>query len=141
MALVAKGNKLTTRAVPSTRFFVPKTIYNERRTIFLKNTTFVAKFNVRLLLGLDFDEKSIYELRLTNETVNMTIWDFSLPFFRIKGRSLCFDQFRFFCKGAPSQYKNIIEPPKSRAGYIVQWFNYVEDAFIFTNLLLSEYLF
>ena len=36
----------------------------------------------------------------------------------------------FFCEGAPSQYKKIIETPKNRAGYIVQWFNYVEDAFI-----------
>ena len=42
----------------------------------------------------------------------MTIWDFSLPFLRIKGRGLYFDQFRFFCKGAPSQYKKIIEYPK-----------------------------
>ena len=60
----------------------------------------------------------------------MTIQDLSLPFFRIKGRGLYFDQFRFFCEGAPSRYKKIIEPPKNRAGYIVQWFNYVEDAFI-----------
>ena len=30
----------------------------------------------------------------------------------------------FFCKGAPSQYKNLIKPLWSRAGYIVQWFNY-----------------
>ena len=85
---------------------------------------------MQLVLGLDFNEKSIYEFRLKNETVNMTIWDFSLPFFRIKGRGLYFDQFRFFCEGTPSQYKKIIEPPKNRAGYIVQWFNYIEDAFI-----------
>ena len=60
----------------------------------------------------------------------MTIWDFSLPFFRIKGRGLYFDQFKIFFEGAPSQYKKIIESLKSKAGYIVQWFNYVEDAFI-----------
>ena len=60
----------------------------------------------------------------------MTIWDVSLPFFRIKGRGLYFDQFRLFWEGAPSQYKKIIEPPKNKAGYIVQWFNFVEDAFI-----------
>ena len=54
----------------------------------------------------------------------MTIWNFSLMFFRIKGRGLNFDQFKFFCKGAPSQYKNLIKPLWSRAGYIVQWFNY-----------------
>ena len=43
---------------------------------------------------------------------------------------LYFDQFRFLCKGTPSQYKKIIESPKNKAGYILQWFNYVEDAFI-----------
>ena len=35
--------------------------------------TFVAKHNVRIILGFDFDEKSIYEFRLKNKTVNMTI--------------------------------------------------------------------
>ena len=60
----------------------------------------------------------------------MTIWDFLLPFFRIKKRGLYFDQVRFFCEGTPSQYKKIIEPPKNRAGYIMQWFTYAEDAFI-----------
>ena len=80
----------------------------------------VAKYDVRLVLGLDFNEKSIYEFRLKNETVNMTIWDFSLPFFRIKGRGLYFDQFNFFCESAPSQYKKIIEPANTRARYIVQ---------------------
>ena len=59
VALVAKGNKLTIRAVPGARFFVPETIYNERRTIFFKNTTFAAKYDVRLVLGLDFDKKSM----------------------------------------------------------------------------------
>ena len=60
----------------------------------------------------------------------MTIWDFSLPFFRIKERGSYFDQFNFFCEGAPSQHKKIIEPPNDRVRYIVQWFNYVENAFI-----------
>ena len=91
VALVAKGNKLTIRAIPGARFFVAETIYNQRRINFLKNVTFVAKYDVRLILGFDFDEKSIYEFRLKNETVNMTIWDFSLPFFRIKERVLYFD--------------------------------------------------
>ena len=91
MALVAKGNKLIIRAVPGNRFFVPETIYHEKRTNFLKNVTLVAKYDIMLVLGLDFDEKSIYEFRLKNETVNMTIWDFLLPFFRIKGRCLYFD--------------------------------------------------
>ena len=91
MILVAKGNKLMMRAVPGARFFVPETIYNQRRTNFFKNAPFVAKYYVRLILGFDFDEKSIYEFRLKNETVNMTIWDFLLPFFRIKGRGLYFD--------------------------------------------------
>ena len=118
------------RAVPGARFFVPEGIYNERRRNFLKNTTFVAKYDLRLILGLDFNEKSIYEFRLKNETVNITIWDFSLPFFRLKGRSLNFDQFRFFYEGTQSQYKILIEPPSNRVGYILQWFNYVEDAFI-----------
>ena len=44
-----------------------------------------------------------------------------MTIFRIKGRRLYFSQFQFFCEGAPSQYKKIIEPPKNRAGYIVQW--------------------
>ena len=60
----------------------------------------------------------------------MTIWDFSLPLFSIKGKGLNFDKFKFFCEGALSQYKNLIEPPRNRAGYIVQWFDYVGDAFI-----------
>ena len=102
-------------------------MHNERRQNFLKNSTFVAKHDVRLILGFHFDEKSIYEFKLKNGTANMTIWDFSLPFFRIKGRGLNFD---FFCKGAPLQYKNLIEPPRNRVGHIVQWFNYVEDAFV-----------
>ena len=47
------------RAVPGARFFVPETIYNQRRRNFLKNVTFVAKYNVRLILRFDFDEKSM----------------------------------------------------------------------------------
>ena len=104
MALVAKGNRLTIRAVPGTRFFVPEKIYDKIRQNLLKNTTFVANYDVSLILGFDFDEKLIYEFRLKNETVNMTIWDFSPPFFRIKGRGLNFDEFKFFAK-AP--YRNI----------------------------------
>ena len=107
-----------------------KKIYNERRQNFLQNATFVAKRNVRLILGLDFKEKSIYEFRLKNGTFNMTVWDFSLLLFRIKGRCLNFDHFKFFCEGAPSQYKNLIEPPNKRVRYIVQWLNYIEDTFI-----------
>ena len=84
MALVAEGNKLIVRTVLGARFFVPETIYNQRRINFLRNATFVAKYNVRLILDFDFDEKSIYEFRLENEAVNMATWDFSLPFFRIK---------------------------------------------------------
>ena len=61
VALVAKGNKLIMRAVPGARYFVPEGIYNERRRNVLKNATSVAKYDVRLILGLDFDEKSIYE--------------------------------------------------------------------------------
>ena len=119
MALAAKGNNLTTRAVSGARFFVLETIYNERRENFLKNAAFFSKYDARLILSFDFDEKSIYEFRLKNETVNMTIRDFSLPFFRIKGSGLYFDEFKFFCEGDPSQYKKIIEPPNSTVGYIV----------------------
>ena len=50
--------------VLSTRFFVPETIYNEGRIKFLKNVTVVAKYNERLIVGFDFDEKPIYEFRL-----------------------------------------------------------------------------
>ena len=63
----------------------------------------------------------------------MIIWDFSLPFFRMKRRGLYIDQFNSFCKGAPSQYKKKkkkIESPNNRMGYIVPWFNYVEDDII-----------
>ena len=49
------------RAAPGARYFEPEGIYNERRRNVLKNATFVAKSHVRLILGLDFDEKSIYE--------------------------------------------------------------------------------
>ena len=66
VALVAKANKLTIRAVPGTIFFVPEKIYNERRQFFLKNGTFVPKHNLRLILGLDFDKKLIYEFILKN---------------------------------------------------------------------------
>ena len=90
---------------------------------FLKKATFVAKYNVRLILGFDFDEKSIYEFRLKNETVSMTIWDFLLPFFRIKGKGLYYDQFQYLCEVATSQYKILIESPRNRVGCIVQWFN------------------
>ena len=62
MALVAKGNKLMMRAVPGARFFVPVTIYNKRRINFLKNATFVAKYNVRLILGFDFDKNQFVNL-------------------------------------------------------------------------------
>ena len=130
VALVAKGDRLTIRVVPSTRFFVPEKIYNERRQNFFKNVMFVTKHDVRLILGFDFDKKSIYEFRLKNETVNMTIWDFPLPFFGIKGGGLNFGHFKFLCEGAPSQYKNLIKPPNKKVGYIVQWLNYVENAFI-----------
>ena len=60
----------------------------------------------------------------------MTIYDFSLPFDRIKRRCLNFDHFRFFCEGAPTQYKNIIEPPRNRIGYDMQRLKYIEDVFI-----------
>ena len=66
MALVVKGNKLMMRAVPGARFFVPETMYNQRRINFFKNTTFVAKCDVRLILGFDFDEKEIYILTNLN---------------------------------------------------------------------------
>ena len=49
--------------------------------------------------------------------------------FRIKGRGLYFDKFKFFCEDAPSQYKKLIEPANKRVGYIAQWFNYAGDAF------------
>ena len=43
VALLVKGNRLTIRAVPGTRFFVLEAIYNERRQNFLKKPTFVTK--------------------------------------------------------------------------------------------------
>ena len=46
----------------------------------MKEGAFAVKYNVRLILGFDFDEKWIYEFRLKDETVNMTIWDFSLVY-------------------------------------------------------------
>ena len=98
VALVAEGNKLMMRAVPGARLFVPETIYDQRKINLLKNVTFVAKYGVRLILGFNFDEKSIYEFRLENETVNMTIWDFSLPFFRIKEEVYILTNLGFFVK-------------------------------------------
>ena len=86
------------RVVPGARFFVSETIYNQRRINFLKNVTFVAKHDVRLILGFGFDEKSIYEFRPENEAVNMTIWDFSLPFFSIKGRGYILTNLDSFAK-------------------------------------------
>ena len=80
VTLVAEGNRLTIKAVLSTRFFVPEKIYNKIRQNVLKNATFVAKYDVRLFLGFHFDEKSIYKFRLKNETVNGAIWDFLLRF-------------------------------------------------------------
>ena len=62
MALVAKGNRLTIRAVPGTIFFAPETKQNERRQNFLKNVTFVAKYKVRLILGFDFDKNQFINL-------------------------------------------------------------------------------
>ena len=76
MALVGKGNKLIIRAVPGARFFVPEAIYNQRRIKLPKNETFASNHNGRLILGFDFGEKLIYEFRLENKSVNMTIWYF-----------------------------------------------------------------
>ena len=69
MALVTKSNRLTIKAVPGTRYFVPGKICNKRRQNFFKNATFAVRYDVRLILGFDFDEKLIYEFRLKNETV------------------------------------------------------------------------
>ena len=80
VTVVAKGNRLTIKAVPDTRFFVPEKIYNKIRQNFFKSATFVVKYNVRLILAFHFDEKSIYKFRLKNETVNVAIWDFSMSF-------------------------------------------------------------
>ena len=96
--MVAKGDRLTVTAVPGTRLFVPEKIYDEGKQNFFKNIIFVAKHNVRLILGFNFDKKSICEFRLKNKTINMTIWDFSLPFFCIKIKGLNFDHFNFFVK-------------------------------------------
>ena len=80
VTVVAKGNTLTIKAVPGTRFFVPEKICNKIRQNFFKSATFVVKYNVRLILAFHFDEKSIYKFRLKNETVNVAIWDFSMSF-------------------------------------------------------------
>ena len=98
MALVVRSNKLMMWVVPGARFFASETIYNQRRINLLNNATFVAKYDVRLIPEFDFNEKLFYEFRLENEAVNMAIWDFSLPFFRIKGRDLYFDNLDFFVK-------------------------------------------
>ena len=114
VALVAKGNKLMMRAVPGARLFVPETIYNQRKINLLKNVTFVAKYDVRLILGFNFDEKSIYEFRLENETVNMTIWDFSLPFFRIKEEVYILTNLDFFVKVSHQNTKKINRTSKKQ---------------------------
>ena len=60
VALVAKGKKLTIRAFPGASFFAPETIYNERRIYFWKNATFVAKYDVRLVLGFDLKKNNLW---------------------------------------------------------------------------------
>ena len=114
VALVAKGNKLMMRAVPGARLFVPETIYNQRKINLLKNVTFVAKYDERLILGFNLDEKSIYEFRLENETVNMTIWDFSLPFFRIKEEVYILTNLDFFVKVSHQNTKKINRTSKKQ---------------------------
>ena len=64
------------RAVTGARFFVPETIYNQRRINLFENATYVAKHYVRLILCFEFDKKLISEFRLEYKAVNMTIWEF-----------------------------------------------------------------
>ena len=68
MALVAKGNRLTRRVVLGARFFYQKKFVVKEKKTFLKDAAFVAKYNVRLILGFDFHENSIYEFRLRNDS-------------------------------------------------------------------------
>ena len=57
VALVAKGNRLTIRAIPATKLFVPETRYNKKSHNYFKNATFIAKYDVILILFFGFDRK------------------------------------------------------------------------------------
>ena len=58
------GLTITLQSVSGAGFFVSKRMYGNRSKNFLTNSTFVAERDVRLITGLDLDEKSIFEFKL-----------------------------------------------------------------------------
>ena len=60
----------------------------------------------------------------------MIIWDFLLPFLGLKEEVYILTNLDFFAKAPHPNIKKIMKPPKNKAGYVVQWVNYVEDALI-----------
>lgn len=54
-------------------------------------------------------------------------YDFIIPNYKLANTGVEFDFFRFFCDGAPTQYKQVIESPKKKSGYAVQNLSYKRD--------------
>ena len=97
-ALVSGILTLTLRLVPGARFFVSKRMYGNRLMNFLKNSTLVAERDIRLICGLDLDEKSTFEFKFKPGWQYLTAWDYILPALTGKGTSLTFVYFMLFAK-------------------------------------------
>ena len=105
VALVSNGTRVQLRLVQGTGIFVSKSAYDNRSVNFLQGSTFVAEKDVRLITGLDPDEKSLYEFKLKSEMQYIRTLDFSLPTFRDEWTKLFFNRFKFFCEVVPRKYK------------------------------------
>ena len=90
VALVSGRLTLTLQSVPGGKFFVSKRIYDNRLMNFLKNSTLVVERDVRLICGLDLDEKSTFEFKFKPGRLYLTAWDYILPAITGKGTSLTF---------------------------------------------------
>ena len=90
VALVSGRLTLTLQSVPGAKFFVSKRIYDNRLMNFLKNSTLVVERDVRLICGLDLDEKSTFEFKFKPGRLYLTAWDYILPAITGKGTSLTF---------------------------------------------------
>ena len=57
-------------------------------------------------------------------------YDFIMPNYQLANTGVEFDFFRFFCDGAPTQYKQVTESPKNKSGYAVQNLSYKRDVLV-----------
>ena len=73
-------------------------MYGKRLKNFSRNSAFVTERDVRLITGLDLDEKSIFEFKLKPGWLYLTAWDYILLTTKGKGMSLNFGFFTFFAK-------------------------------------------